>query len=129
MFALYLLILCSCVVTDMRREVNTECCCTLFLGMKELAHRLRKGFNVSKCSHWQSGGLIHALRTDNYSTACRDEEDEEGIGEATQVEIDGWLSLRVPTAALAPMLCLRQRLGACFAAKVRHRLCNILCLR
>ncbi|BDA50474.1 3'-5' RNA helicase YTHDC2 [Coccomyxa sp. Obi] len=47
-----------------------------------------------------------------------DEEDEEGTGETTQVEVDGWLSLRVPTAALAPMLCLRQRLGACFAAKV-----------
>ena len=65
---------------------------------------------------------------DNVSTACRDDEDEEGMGEATQVEVDGWLSLRIPTAALDPMLCLRQRLSACFAAKVWHRPRNILCL-
>ncbi len=45
------------------------------------------------------------------------------------MEVDGWLSLRIPTAALAPMLCLRQRLSACFAAKVWHRLRNILCFR
>ncbi len=46
---------------------------------------------------------------------------EEGMGPATQLEIDGWLSLRVPTAAAAPLLCLRQRLNTCFAAKVGHQ--------
>ena len=34
------------------------------------------------------------------------------------IQVDGWLTLEAPTAAIAPLLCLRHRLSACFAAKV-----------
>ncbi len=34
------------------------------------------------------------------------------------MQVDGWLTLEAPTAAIAPLLCLRHRLSACFAAKV-----------
>ena len=57
-----------------------------------------------------------------------DEDDDEAEGEAedslgsessrTQMQIDGWLTLEAPTAAVGPLLCLRHRLSACFAAKV-----------
>lgn len=40
--------------------------------------------------------------------------------------VDGWLSLRLPDASLAPLLCLRRRLAACFAAKARPS-CLSLC--
>ena len=50
----------------------------------------------------------------------REEEDDGDREPSSLMEVDGWLSLRVPTSALAPLLCLRQRLSTCFAAKVSH---------
>jgi hypothetical protein len=48
----------------------------------------------------------------------RDDDDQEEGERSSRIEVDGWLSLRVPTPALPPLLCLRQRISACFAAKV-----------
>jgi hypothetical protein len=61
---------------------------------------------------------------------CRSEGDEDGAGPAAaaagpdgsqqrvKVVMDGWLSIRVPGAVLAPLHLLRQRITACFASKV-----------
>ena len=49
-----------------------------------------------------------------------DEDDGDGEGSSrTRIQVDGWLTLETTTAAIAPLLCLRHRLSACFAAKVR----------
>ncbi len=57
-----------------------------------------------------------------------DDEDKEDEDEDDDVEpgyvravVDGWLTLRLPERALSPLLCLRGRLTACFAAKARPR--------
>ena len=66
-----------------------------------------------------------------------EDDDEEADGEAegglgsessrTQMQIDGWLTLEAPTAAVGPLLCLRHRLSACFAAKVSAFLTGQTC--
>ena len=43
----------------------------------------------------------------------------DGDAEHARVLVDGWLLLRLPRDALAPVLALRRRLAACFAAKAR----------
>lgn len=43
----------------------------------------------------------------------------DGDAEHARVLVDGWLLLRMPRDALAPLLALRRRLAACFAAKAR----------
>ena len=53
---------------------------------------------------------------------CRGDEDEppavREVRRDVRVVIDGWLSMKVPVAALPPLHLLRQRMRACFAAKV-----------
>ncbi len=48
-----------------------------------------------------------------------DEADDHDDGSSrTRIQVDGWLTLETETSAVAPLLCLRHRLSACFAAKV-----------
>ena len=45
-------------------------------------------------------------------------DDDDDVRSRTRIQVDGWLTLEMETAAVAPLLCLRHRLSACFAAKV-----------
>ena len=48
-----------------------------------------------------------------------DEADDHDNGSSrTRIQVDGWLTLETETSAVEPLLCLRHRLSACFAAKV-----------
>ncbi|CAL5229490.1 g12825 [Coccomyxa viridis] len=50
-----------------------------------------------------------------------DEADDHDNGSSrTRIQVDGWLTLETETSAVAPLLCLRHRLSACFAAKVSN---------
>ena len=48
-----------------------------------------------------------------------DEDNDHDNGSSrTRIQVDGWLTLETDSGAVAPLLCLRHRLSACFAAKV-----------
>lgn len=60
---------------------------------------------------------------DDYDDEDDDLDDDEANnhdngGSRTRIQVDGWLTLETESSAVAPLLCLRHRLSACFAAKV-----------
>lgn len=74
------------------------------------------------------GGRQAALgpRSDDKDEGEEDEEEADAYPGHAVLVVDGWLSLRLPDASLTPLLCLRRRLAACFAAKARLP-CLALC--
>ncbi len=104
----------------------------------ELASLVRAGTRVSRAGAWLGlsdaapcgrGGRRSRVRgRRRVKPSAVDDEDEEDEDEDDDVEpgyvravMDGWLTLRLPERALSPLLCLRGRLTACFAAKARPR--------